>query len=140
METIANSVFDSEEQQHAAIQRLSYAFELQRRDCRYPYGGDSEGEAITFCGHPRQPGSSYCTPHFHLSRDPLAGLERPASIVALKVVEVAAVRAARLRRFAGGEPGREQPSTFRAASGAHRCTAFLPRVSLVARFTISSRS
>jgi GcrA cell cycle regulator len=63
--------------------------ELERRDCRYPYGGDAEGEAITFCGHPRRPGSSYCTPHFHLSRDPAAALERPASTAALKVVEAA---------------------------------------------------
>src|SRR5439155_6833353 len=39
METIANSVFDSEEQQHAAIQRLSYAFELQRRDFLKALGG-----------------------------------------------------------------------------------------------------
>src|SRR2546430_17674747 len=39
METIANSVFDSEEQQHAAIQRLSYAFELQRRDFLKVLGG-----------------------------------------------------------------------------------------------------
>lgn len=44
--------------------------ELEFGDCRYPYGGDKEGEAITFCGHPRQPGSSYCAPHFHLSRNP----------------------------------------------------------------------
>jgi len=43
--------------------------ELGRRDCRYPYGGDQEGEAITFCGHPRREGSSYCAPHFHLTRD-----------------------------------------------------------------------
>jgi GcrA cell cycle regulator len=48
--------------------------ELERDDCRYPYGGDGENEAITFCGHPRRPGSSYCSPHFHLSRDPI---ERP---------------------------------------------------------------
>ena len=39
METIAKSVFDSEEQQHAAIQRLSYAFELQRRDFLKVLGG-----------------------------------------------------------------------------------------------------
>jgi GcrA cell cycle regulator len=63
--------------------------ELERNDCRYPYGGDDEGEAITFCGHRQRPGSSYCTPHFHLSRDPAATPERPASTVALKVVEVA---------------------------------------------------
>jgi GcrA cell cycle regulator len=45
--------------------------ELERGDCRYPYGGDEEGETITFCGHPRRPGSSYCSPHFHLSRNPV---------------------------------------------------------------------
>jgi GcrA cell cycle regulator len=44
--------------------------ELEYGDCRYPYGGDSDGESITFCGHRRRPGSSYCTPHFHLSRNP----------------------------------------------------------------------
>jgi GcrA cell cycle regulator len=63
--------------------------ELERGDCRYPYGGDAEDEAITFCGHPRRPGSSYCTPHFHLSRDPDAVLERSASTAALGVVEAA---------------------------------------------------
>jgi len=45
--------------------------ELEHGDCRYPYGGDEEGEAITFCGHPRRPGSSYCSPHFQLSRNPV---------------------------------------------------------------------
>ncbi|NOJ47727.1 GcrA family cell cycle regulator [Bradyrhizobium archetypum] len=49
--------------------------ELEAGDCRYPYDGDEEGETITFCGHPRRPGSAYCTPHFHLSRNPVAPLE-----------------------------------------------------------------
>jgi len=49
--------------------------ELERGDCRYPYGGDEEGEAITFCGHPRRPGSSYCSPHFQLSRNPVEPLD-----------------------------------------------------------------
>ena len=44
--------------------------ELGPADCRYPYGGDSEGEVVTYCGHPCQPRSSYCTPHFELSRNP----------------------------------------------------------------------
>jgi GcrA cell cycle regulator len=26
--------------------------DLEADDCRYPYGGDAEGEPITFCGHP----------------------------------------------------------------------------------------
>src|SRR4029077_6237161 len=38
--------------------------------CRYPYGGNKEGEAISFCGPPRRQGSSFCTPHFHLTRGP----------------------------------------------------------------------
>ena len=63
--------------------------DLERGDCRYPYGGDEEGEAITFCGHPRRPGSSYCTPHFHLSRGPGAPSERTAQIVLLRVIETA---------------------------------------------------
>ena len=63
--------------------------DLESGDCRYPHGGDAEGEAITFCGHPRRPGSSYCTPHFHLSRNPVVPSERASSVIALRVVEAA---------------------------------------------------
>ena len=63
--------------------------ELERGDCRYPYGGDTEGEAITFCGHPRRPGSSYCTPHFNLSRNPDVPSEWAASNFWLRIVETA---------------------------------------------------
>lgn len=35
---------------------------LEPGDCRYPYGD----ETVTFCGHPKQAGSQYCTPHHHL--------------------------------------------------------------------------
>ena len=68
--------------------RLSL-IELDDGDCRYPYGGGEEGEAITFCGHPRRPGSSYCTPHFHLSRGTGTPSERTACAVLLKLVESA---------------------------------------------------
>jgi hypothetical protein len=61
--------------------------ELERNDCRYPYGGDEEGEAITFCGHPRRKGSSYCGPHFHLSRAPVIPPERAVSTAPLRLVE-----------------------------------------------------
>ena len=44
--------------------------ELEAGDCRYPYGGDEEGEAVTFCGRPKRWGSSYCAAHFHLTRNP----------------------------------------------------------------------
>jgi GcrA cell cycle regulator len=63
--------------------------DLEPRDCRYPYGGDEEGEVITFCGHPRRLGSSYCAPHFHLTRGPDAELDRPISTVVLRLVKVA---------------------------------------------------
>ena len=63
--------------------------ELEKGDCRYPYGGDEEGEAITFCGHPRRRGSSYWTPHFHLSRNPVVPPERAETMVSLRVVETA---------------------------------------------------
>jgi GcrA cell cycle regulator len=63
--------------------------DLEPRDCRYPYGGDEEGEAITFCGHPRLLGSSYCAPHFHLTRGPDAELERAVSAVVLRLVKAA---------------------------------------------------
>ena len=63
--------------------------ELEPDDCRYPYGGDQEGEAITFCGRPRRPGSSYCAPHFHLTRGPGTASERSAGTVSLRLVEAA---------------------------------------------------
>jgi GcrA cell cycle regulator len=63
--------------------------ELEWGDCRYPYGGDTEGEAITFCGHPRRLGASYCTPHFHLSRNPALASKPAANATSLPVVEAA---------------------------------------------------
>jgi GcrA cell cycle regulator len=59
--------------------------DLERGDCRYPYGGDIEGEAITFCGHPRRPGSSYCAAHFELSIGPGTASERDADQVLLRL-------------------------------------------------------
>ena len=61
--------------------------ELDRKDCRYPYGGDEDGSVITFCGHPRREGSSYCTPHFHLTRDPAVLADRPVSRAPLRLVD-----------------------------------------------------
>jgi GcrA cell cycle regulator len=63
--------------------------ELEHGDCRYPYGGDEEGEAITFCGHPRHTGSSYCTAHFHLSRNPIAPLEHAEAAALLRLIGAA---------------------------------------------------
>jgi len=63
--------------------------DLEPGDCRYPYGGDAEGEAITFCGHPRRVGSSYCTPHFYLTCEPGIAPERTAGTVLLRLVRAA---------------------------------------------------
>jgi GcrA cell cycle regulator len=63
--------------------------DLEPGDCRYPYGGDKEGEAITFCGHPRREGSSYCVSHFHLTSGPGTASERSAGKVPLRLVEAA---------------------------------------------------
>jgi GcrA cell cycle regulator len=63
--------------------------ELEARDCRYPYGGDAEGEAITVCGHPRREGSSYCVSHFHLTRGVGSAAERAIGRVLLRLVQAA---------------------------------------------------
>jgi GcrA cell cycle regulator len=63
--------------------------DLEPGDCRYPYGGDAEGEAITFCGHPSRQGSSYCVSHFHLTSSPGTASERIAGKVPLRLVEAA---------------------------------------------------
>ncbi|MET4121400.1 GcrA cell cycle regulator [Bradyrhizobium sp. JR1.5] len=69
--------------------RLVPLVELASEDCRYPYGGDKDGEEITFCGHPREPGSSYCTPHARLTRRAGAGSARVAGPVVLRLVSAA---------------------------------------------------
>jgi GcrA cell cycle regulator len=66
--------------------RLISLVELEPSDCRYPYGGDKEGGEIAFCGHPRQPGSSYCAPHFRLTRASGTVSERAAGPVMLRLV------------------------------------------------------
>ena len=63
--------------------------DLECGDCRYPYGGEEEGEAITFCGHPQRRGTSYCLAHFHLTRDLGIATERTAGTVSLRLVEAA---------------------------------------------------
>jgi GcrA cell cycle regulator len=63
--------------------------DLEPGDCRYPYGGDAEGEPITFCGHPRREGSSYCASHFHLTSLPDVAGERGPARAPLRLVEAA---------------------------------------------------
>ena len=69
--------------------RLVSLIELNPGDCRYPYGGDKDGEPIVFCGHPRRDGSSYCTPHFRLTQGPGTASERAAGRILLRLVEAA---------------------------------------------------
>jgi GcrA cell cycle regulator len=63
--------------------------DLEAGDCRYPYGGDTDGEAITFCGHPRRDGSSYCVSHFHLTRLVEGEKTHPPERARLRLVEAA---------------------------------------------------
>jgi GcrA cell cycle regulator len=63
--------------------------DLEVGDCRYPYGGDAENEPITFCGHPRREGSSYCLSHFHLTSLPELVRERAPVKTPLRLVEAA---------------------------------------------------
>jgi GcrA cell cycle regulator len=63
--------------------------DLEPSDCRYPYGGDAEGEPITFCGHPRREGSSYCLAHFHLTSAPELLEKRAPARTPLRLVEAA---------------------------------------------------
>jgi GcrA cell cycle regulator len=71
------------------VPRHLILIDLEPGDCRYPYGGDEDGEAITFCGHPRRENSSYCGAHFHLTRGPGTAAERAADVVLLRLVEAA---------------------------------------------------
>jgi GcrA cell cycle regulator len=63
--------------------------DLEPGDCRYPYGGDAEGEPITFCGHARHDGSSYCVSHFHLTRLEEPEEKREPAKTRLRLVEAA---------------------------------------------------
>lgn len=42
--------------------------DLKHKECRFPYGDGP----FTFCGHPKNPGSSYCRHHLFLSIKPIA--------------------------------------------------------------------
>jgi GcrA cell cycle regulator len=64
--------------------------QLAPGDCRYPYGGDADDEAITFCGHRQRLGSSYCRAHFELSRGPGTAAERAADIPPRRTIVKAA--------------------------------------------------
>lgn len=69
--------------------RLLAFADLEPGDCRYPYGGEKEGEVYAFCGHPRLPRSSYCGPHQALTHGPGTPSERMAVSVALRLVKAA---------------------------------------------------
>lgn len=69
--------------------RLVSFAELEACDCRYPYGGDKDDEPVAFCGHPRRPDASYCTPHFHLTRRVVTVAEGAVAPITLRLVRVA---------------------------------------------------
>jgi GcrA cell cycle regulator len=55
--------------------------ELDHGLCKYPYGGDAEGEAISFCGHPSIKSRPYCMPHLALCTGHGTASERAATRV-----------------------------------------------------------
>jgi GcrA cell cycle regulator len=69
--------------------RLIAFADLAPGDCRYPYGGEKDGETYAFCGHPRLPHSSYCRPHHALTHGPGTASERMAVPIALRLVKAA---------------------------------------------------
>jgi GcrA cell cycle regulator len=69
--------------------RLLPLTELGPDDCRYPYGGDKDGETIVFCGHPRMEGSSYCEPHFRLTQGEETAEQREIIPLVLRLVAAA---------------------------------------------------
>jgi GcrA cell cycle regulator len=69
--------------------RLIAFDDLEPGDCRYPYGGEKEGETYAFCGHPRVAHSSYCRPHHVLTHGAGTASERMAVSVALRLVKAA---------------------------------------------------
>ena len=69
--------------------RLLAFADLEPGDCRYPHGGEKDGEPMAFCGHPRLAGSSYCAPHHHLTRGLGTASERAAGAVLLRLVRAA---------------------------------------------------
>jgi GcrA cell cycle regulator len=69
--------------------RLLTFADLEPGDCRYPYGGEKEGEAYAFCGHPRIPRSSYCRPHHALTHGLGTVSERMPAPVTLRLVKAA---------------------------------------------------
>ena len=69
--------------------RLLAFADLEPGDCRYPYGGEREGEAYAFCGHPRILHSSYCRPHYELTHNLGTASERMAVPVMLRLVKAA---------------------------------------------------
>jgi GcrA cell cycle regulator len=73
----------------AIVPRCLSLIDLEAGDCRYPYGGDEDDEAITFCGHPRRKNSSYCRAHFRLTRGRGTAAERAACKVLLRFVGAA---------------------------------------------------
>jgi GcrA cell cycle regulator len=73
----------------AVVPRHLALIDLEAGDCRYPYGGDEDGEAITYCGHPRRKNSSYCGAHFRLTRGRGTAAERAACKVLLRFLDAA---------------------------------------------------
>ena len=81
MRVVSNVVLQQERLRCVEIvPRNVSLLDLEPNDCRYPYGDGP----MTFCGHPKQAGSQYCTPHHFLC------WERPRVLVDRRFAGVAA--------------------------------------------------
>lgn len=56
-------------------------FDLMEDSCRWPYGGWAENRGITFCGHSKLEGLSYCPAHQELSTGPGTRSEQSAHYI-----------------------------------------------------------
>lgn len=69
--------------------RLVSLLELKPGECRYPYGGEKDGEPIAFCGQAAHEASSYCRAHFDLTRQAGSVRQHLRGPVMLRLVTVA---------------------------------------------------
>ena len=67
---------------HSEPYKTHLAYVKERRS-------DEDGEAITFCGHPRRKNSSYCGAHLRLTRRRVTAAERAAYKALLRLVDAA---------------------------------------------------
>jgi len=105
--------------------RLISLIELEAADCRYPYGGDKDGDPISFCGHRRLTGTSYCAAHFHLTRGARSVTIRLDGCTRIVRSMMRNIRVVARFRMIGSEPnaGHRRSIPVANMSMVHRCAS-----------------